>query len=162
MKQLSIILAVLLCIAGPAWGQDKPTADEARKVIDYYYNGKGQGAVLMDLKICGGIGQQEGVDKNECLNKVDPARIQTDQELFLWMNFLIPLDDTADVIVAFSRSGKVRRTSSIKLTTATRYRTWKRIPTDKAGQWSISFLQELADKDLDLGGLQYTVVESAQ
>jgi len=157
MKRTLIIIAMALTAVTTAAAQEKPTGDEARKVIDYYYQGKGGGAVLMDLQICEGIGKEEGGQKNECLNTIEPGKVQLGQELQLWMNFLVPIDDTADIIVTFSRKGKVRHTANVKLTSANRYRTWKRLPTERAGQWTISILQELADKDLDLGSLQYTV-----
>lgn len=162
MKRFSIALMVQLLVFGMAWGEEKPTPDEARKVIDYYYHGKGKGAVLMDLAICEKVGQEEGPDKNECLDSVNPGQIQQGQELHLWMNYLVPLNDSADIILAFSRKGKVRRTANIKLGGATRYRTWKRIPTDKAGQWTVSILQELEDQDLELGSMQFTVAAPTQ
>lgn len=162
MKQLCILITAVLLALGTAAAQERPTADETRKVIDYYYHGKGGGAVLTELQICEGIGQEEGPQKNECLNKLNPGQVQLGQELHVWMNFLVPLDDTADIIVSFSRKGKVRRTATVKLTGATRFRTWKRIPTDKTGQWTITVMQELADQDLDLGSLQYSVTALTQ
>lgn len=162
MKRFSIALMLPLLVFGMAWAEEKPTPDEARKVIDYYYHGQGKGAILMDLSICEKVGQEEGPDKNECLDSVNPGQIQLGQELHLWMNFLVPLNDSADIILAFSRKGKVRRTANLKLGGATRYRTWKRIPTDKAGQWTVSILQELEDQDLELGSMQFTVTAPAQ
>ena len=162
MKRLSIALMVSLLVFGMAWAEEKPTPDEARKVIDYYYHGKGKGAILMDTTICEKVGQEEGPDKNECLNSVNPGQIQQNQEVHLWMNYLVPLNDTADIILAFSRKGKVRRTANIKLAGASRYRTWKKIPTDKAGQWTVSILQELEDQDLELGSMQFTVTAASQ
>ncbi len=162
MKQLSIALMASLLVFGLAWAEEKPTPDEARKVIDYYYHGKGKGAILMDMTICEKVGQEEGPDKNECLDSVNPGQIQLNQELHLWMNFLVPLNDNADIILAFSRKGKVRRTANIKLAGASRYRTWKKIPTDKAGQWTVSILQELEDQDLELGSMQFTVTAAGQ
>lgn len=162
MKRLSIALMVALLAVGMAWAEEKPTPDEARKVIDYYYHGQGKGAILMDLNICEKVGQEEGPDKNECLGNVDPGQIQLNQELNLWMNFLVPFKDTSDILLAFSRKGKVRHTANIKLNGATRYRTWKRIPTDKAGQWTVSILQELENQDIELGSLQFTVAAPTQ
>lgn len=162
MKQLTILIMVVFLAFGTALAQERPTTEEARKVIDYYYHGKGGGAVLVDLQICDGIGQEEGPQKNECLNKLNPGQVQLGQELHVWMNFLVPVDDTADIIVSFSRKGKVRRTANVKLTGATRFRTWKRIPTGKAGQWTLSIIQELADKDIELGSLQYNVSAATQ
>lgn len=158
MQRLFIVLAVILLTFGMATAQEKPTSDEARKVINYYYHGKGKGAILMDQNICEKIGQEDGADKNECVEKVNPSQIQVGQELYLWMNFLVPFDDSADIIITFSRKGKVRRTSNLKLAGATRYRTWKKIPTDKAGQWTVYILQELDDQDLELGSMQFTVI----
>ena len=162
MRRLIIVLTVILFAFSMASAQERPSPDQVRKVIDYYYHGKGSGAVLMDLQICEKVGLEEGPKKNECLDTFNPGQIPLDGELYLWMNFLIPIDDSADIIVTFSRNGKVRKTASVKLAGATRFRTWKRIPTNKAGQWSISILQELEDKDLELGGMQYTVVKPTQ
>ena len=162
MKRLSIALMVSFLVFGVAWAEEKPTPDEARKVIDYYYHGKGKGAILMDMAICEKVGQEEGPDKNECLDSINTGQIQLNQEVHLWMNFLVPVNDTADIILAFSRKGKVRRTANLKLAGASRYRTWKKIPTDKAGQWTVSILQELEDQDLELGSMQFTVVAASQ
>ena len=65
-----------------------------------------------------------------------------------------------DIIINFSRQGQVRSTARVKLAGATRYRIWKKVPTDKAGQWNVSIIQELQDKDLEIGTLQYGVAES--
>lgn len=161
MKYLLVLLSATLLIAGPAAAQERPTAEETRRVVAYYFEGQGSGAILMDHVLCQEIGQ-EGPDKNQCLDTINPSQVSQGQELYLWMNFLVPSEDSADVLIAFSRNGKVRRTASVKLSAATRFRTWKKIPTNKPGQWSVSVTQELGDKDLDLGGFQYTVAESAQ
>lgn len=156
MKYMLILLAVAMLCVTPCSAQERPTSEEARKVITYYFEGQGSGAVLMDQQLCQEIGQ-EGPDKNQCLSTIDPGQITQGQELFLWMSFLVPTEDSADIIVTFSRREKVRRTASVKLTSATRFRTWKKIPTNKSGEWTISVMQEMEDKDLALGSLQYTV-----
>ncbi len=161
MRQILMLAMGVLLVANLATAQDKPTSEETRKVINYYYHGKGGGTVLMDHYLCQEIGQ-EGPDKNECLNKLNPSQIQKEQEAYLWMNFLVPMDASADIIVSFSRKGKVRRTASVKLSGATRFRTWKRIPTNKAGQWSVVIIQEMEDKDMEVGSLQYTIAEPSQ
>ena len=159
MKQILIILFITVLIVSPVAAQERPTAEETRNVITYYYEGQGSGAVLMDHKLCQEIGQ-EGPDKNECINAIDPGQITQDQELFLWMSYLVPSETNADIIVTFSRREQVRRTASVKLTSATRFRTWKKIPTNKTGLWTVAVIQEMADKDLDLGSLQYTVSQA--
>lgn len=160
MKYLLVLLIATFLIAGPAFATEKPTADETRKVITYYFTGQGNGAVLMDKVMCGEIGQEDP-DKNECIYVIDPGRIGQNQELYIWMSFLVPSEATADILVSFNHKGKVRRTGSVKLKGATRFRTWKKIPTHKTGQWTATITQEMEDKDLELGSIQYTVVDTA-
>lgn len=156
MKYILILPVAMLLFVTPGSAQERPTSEEARKVITYYYEGQGNGAVLMDHELCQEIGQ-EGPDKNQCLSSIDPGQITQGQELFLWMSFLVPSEDSADIIITFSRREKVRRTASVKLTSATRFRTWKKIPTNKSGEWTVSVMQEMEDRDVALGTMQYTV-----
>ena len=70
MKRIICALAVAsFCTSPSILAQDKPTPAEARKVIDYYFNGKGQGAIPMDYKLCKEISQQ-GDMKNECVAEI--------------------------------------------------------------------------------------------
>lgn len=156
MRKVSVLIIGLLLAAHAAAAQDRPTSAEALKVIDYYFNGKGSGAVLMDRYLCQKVGK-EGASKNECLDKTAAGPIPLGQEVQLWMNYLVPVNDQADIIINFSRQGKVRSTARVKLAGATRYRIWKKIPTDKAGQWKVSIIQELENKDLEIATLQYEV-----
>jgi len=159
MRKISVLIIGLLLAAQAAAAQDRPTSAETLKVIDYYFNGKGGGAVLMDRYLCQQVGK-EGAAKNECLDKTAAGPIPVGQAVQLWMNYLVPVNDQADIIINFSRQGKVRSTARVKLAGATRYRIWKKIPTDKAGQWNVSIIQELEKKDLELGTLQYEVAQS--
>jgi hypothetical protein len=78
------------------------------------------------------------------------------------MNYLVPTGDTADIIIHFKRNNKVRSVSSFALPGSLRYRIWKKIPTDKIGDWQVEIIQELEDADLNLGDLQYAVTEANQ
>ncbi len=162
MKTVLVLIITALLAAAPAMAQERPTADEAKKVMNYYFYGKGGGTILLEHTLCNKMGEEKSSDKNTCLEKADPATIQKGQKADLWMNYMVPLNDNADILISFSRDGKVRQTETVKLAGATRYRTWKRIPTTKAGQWSVSITQELADSDLELGAFQYTVEEPKQ
>jgi hypothetical protein len=75
------------------------------------------------------------------------------------MNYLVPTGDTADIIIQYKRSSKVRSVSDFELPNAWRYRIWKKIPTDKTGDWQVDIIQELQDSDLNLGSMQYRVTE---
>ncbi len=150
---LSILIAFLpaLCLAF-----DKPSSNETKKVMDYYNEGKGNGAVLVDYELCREMGKDDD-NKNECVLSLSGNDIKVGEEIYLWMNFMIPVDDMADIIITYTRNNRIRKTQEITLKSAFRYRTWKKIATDKPGQWTIKIFQELEDKDIDLGSLTYAV-----
>jgi hypothetical protein len=52
---LLVCLWILLWLPSIILAQEKPAAAEARKVVDYFYQGKGQGAILMAHKLCAQI-----------------------------------------------------------------------------------------------------------
>ena len=161
MMKIGLLAGLLLCLPAMILAQEKPTAAEAQKVIQYYYQGIGQGAVLMAHKLCAQI-YEEGPLKFECQEEITGEQIQKNQEVFLWMNYLVPAGDKTDMIIHYKRNNKVRSVSNFELPGALRYRIWKKIPTDKIGDWQISIMQELPDVDLNLGELQYSVTEASQ
>jgi hypothetical protein len=149
------------CFSSNAIAEGKPTPAEARKVINYYFNGKGQGAVPMDYKLCKEISQQ-GEMKNECVTVVPDNKVTKGEDVYLWMNFLVPAGEDSKILVQYSRNDKVRNTSNISLGGATRFRTWKKIPTGTAGDWQISMIQELENGDVDIGQMKFSVVDTSQ
>ena len=160
MKKLWLIIVVaLIGLPVAAGAADRPTSQQALAVVDYYFNGKGQGALLMEYTLCSEVAP-EGDDKNECRRPSDPAVIPLGEEVLLWMNFLVPADDQASVLLSFARNGRVRKTADLNLKGAVRYRTWKSIPTDKPGRWTVTIIQELPDQDMELVSFDYTVTES--
>lgn len=161
MKRIYLLGFVLICLPALVFAQDKPTPQEARKVIDYYYNGKGKGAVLMVYKLCQEI-HEKGPKQYECKLEITDRKVKKGQEVLLWMNFLVPVGDKAEILLQFKRKNRVRKVLAITLSGSPRYRTWKRIPTDKTGDWKVSLVQEMEDVDLNLGDLEYSVVEASQ
>ncbi len=162
MRDMICVLGVfLLFLPNVILAQDKPTPEEAKKVIDYYYRGKGKGVVLVDHKLCQEI-YEDGVEKYECRQEVADREIRKGQELYLWMRFLVPAGDKAEILLQFRRKDKVRKVLPLVLPGSLRYRTWKKIPTDKTGNWEITFVQEMEDGDFNLGSLQYSVVGAKQ
>ena len=167
MKGKMMKIGLLVCLWFLLWlpsillAQEKPAAVEAKKVVDYFYQKKGQGAILMAHKLCAQV-YEEGPLKYECQEEITGGQIQKDREVFLWMNYLVPTGDTADIIIHFKRNNKVRSVSSFALPGSLRYRIWKKIPTDKIGDWQVEIIQELEDADLNLGDLQYAVTEANQ
>jgi hypothetical protein len=161
MMKIGLLVCVLLWLPSIIWAQEKPTSVEVKKVVDYYYQGKGQGVILMAQKLCAQI-YEEGPLKYECQEEITGGQIQKDREVFLWMNYLVPTGDKTEIIIHFKRNNKVRSVSNFELPGALRYRIWKKIPTDKIGDWQVDIIQEMEDTDLNLGDLQYSVIEANQ
>ena len=162
MKRIICALAVT-SLFGPltAMAQEKPTPAEARKVISYYFNGKGQGVIPMEYKFCKEI-SQKGEMKNECVADISDKAIAKGEEAYLWMSFLVPAGEKPRILLQYSRKNKVRNTSTITLGGATRFRTWKKIPTNTTGDWNITVVQEMDNADVDIGHLKFSVVDSSQ
>ena len=156
MKKLLILALVLLGLPLTVGAADRPTPQQAFAVIDYYFHGQGQGALLMEYALCAEVAP-EGEDKNECRKPADAAAVPLGGEILLWMNFMVPADDQAAILISFSRNDRVRKTADLTLKGAVRYRTWKPIPTDKPGQWTVTIVQEMPDRDMELGSFDYTV-----
>jgi len=161
MMKIGLWVGLVLWLPSSILAQEKPAAAEARKVVDYFYQGKGQGAILMAHKLCAQI-YEEGPLKYECQEEITGGQIQKDREVFLWMNYLVPTGDKADIIIHFKRNNKVRSVSNFELPGTLRYRIWKKIPTDKIGDWQVEIIQEMEDTDLNLGDFQYAVIEANQ
>ena len=103
-----IMAAALGLFPALALAADKPTADEAKKVIDYYYHGKGLSPVLLETRICHDI-QHDGDDKNECAGDVTGQPIKKGDSDYIWMAFMAPNgSDVQPVIVQLELNGAAR------------------------------------------------------
>ncbi|MDX1431215.1 MAG: hypothetical protein R3286_02080 [Gammaproteobacteria bacterium] len=161
MRRIIAIGSLLLCVPFSTLAQDKPTPAEVRKVIDYYYEGKGKGVIPMEYKLCQQIAEQ-GANKNDCEVEIPAGKIKKGEDAYVWMKFLVPAEDQAKILLQFSRDNLVRDTSNVSLTGATRYRTWKKLPTDRVGEWSINIVEEMPTGDAAIGKLDFSVVEARQ
>ena len=155
------VLVALVCTPLLAFAQDKPTPQEARKVIDYYFNGKGKGVVPMEIKLCKEVALK-GEMKNECVKEVSNKKVAKGEDVYLWMNFLVPAGEESKILVQYSRNDLVRDTTNVTLGGATRYRTWMKIPTSTTGSWKAKMLQEMENADMSIGEVEFSVVEASQ
>lgn len=160
MKQLSMLAVWLLVLPLTGMAAEKPEPAEVMKVVDYYFNGAGGGAVLTEAFLCREV-SQEADDKNECAQRVE-GPLDEGQEAYVWMNFLVPVNEEPNIIISFERKEKVRSVVEVKLKSAVRYRTWARIPTGKAGAWTVHILQEMENQDIAFADLTYEVTGAAQ
>lgn len=156
MKKTPWLLVLIISWPLAGFAQERPAAEEVRKVVAYYYQGQGQGVVLAENYLCTEV-STEGADKNDCRVKHELPVVTQGAEVLLWMNFLVPSDDMAEILVLFKRQGNVRDTARLTVKGAVRYRTWKKVPTDKTGEWTVTVLQELGDTDLELATFNYRV-----
>lgn len=156
MKRFVMLICLLISSPFTCAAQERPSAEETRRVVDYYYHGQGQGVILTENFLCTEV-STEGTDKNDCRQKHDLPVVNQGSEVLLWMNFLVPTGSEADILVLFARQGRVRHTTSITVKGAIRYRTWKKIPTARTGEWTVTVLQERGDSDFELATFNYQV-----
>lgn len=148
MNRPTALLASCLLLAGPAGaGQPPkgapsaplpPAAEEARKVIAYYYGGKDQGPVLVELKPCLKTDSgKESPTKNECVEPV-AGPVKKGTIVHAWTLWMVPDGGSYDdVALQFAHEGQVRTTVDIQLTTSLRSRTWRSSALTKKGKWEI-------------------------
>lgn len=158
MKKWIILIVMIALMPALGIAVERPSSQEAKKVMDYYSHGKGNGAVIVDAVFCTEVAK-EGEYKNDCVQSVSTNDIKVGDAVNLWMNFMVPANDTADIFITYTRNQRIRHTQKLALKGAFRYRTWKKIVTNKPGKWTIQIYQEVGDEDMDLGILTYNVVE---
>jgi len=146
----------ILGLSANAFSVERPTPEEIKKIVNYYNQGTGMGAILVQAKICKEI-QEEGDLKNECKTPLIDAAAKEGDKLLVWLNFMVPTGDTADLSLEFKRKGRVRKVANFQVPSSFRYRTWKSIPTDESGSWTVNIVQELGDEFINLGSIDYEV-----
>ena len=152
MKRISLLTFLVVCIPVLIFAQERPTSNEARKVFDYYYHGQGKGAVLKNYKFC------HKINESECDQEIADGTMIKGQKVLLWMDFLLPVGNKADMYLEFKRKNKIRKVIDFVISGSIRYRTYHTIPTNKIGDWVVNIIQEMEDKDIKLGEFGYTVV----
>ncbi len=119
-----------------------PDADAVRDTWNYFYNGKGQGPVLVDAKVCTEVAK-EGPNKFECIGEVGPEGIKANTTVMLWHAYLVPQGDSVDDLMVQSKQGAVvRETKDVKLKgEGWRVRQWTGLRMSKPGNWTVSVLR---------------------
>lgn len=125
-------------------GQDmtKPSKEAVASVIDFFYNGQGQGVVLAQADLCGEI-PAEGENRYECVDKVSPNALRSGTTYNLRMVYLVPQGDQIDNIqVEYNHDGETTKTDQVDVSGSLRYRTWTAFTPREAGQWTIRITHE--------------------
>ncbi len=137
------LFALSLMLLPAAHAADKPPAEAANRVVDYYY-GDANEPLLLAFKLCKGVHEQ-GPQKHNCTEELDRESIDTGTTVYLWMKYLVPREANATVLTQLNHKGITRQTFNRDLDGALRYRTWHRATMDSAGQWEISVFHEQGD-----------------
>lgn len=135
MKQFLLLIAALTTFT---FAVDTPTPAEAKKVLDFYYNG--DGVVLADMVIC------EKVVSNQPVNPVDPAMLVKGQKYMVWMSYVVPQNaKNESILIQFNKNGVTRSLKNATVNGSFRYRTWKGFSPSSAGTWEIVISHEKGD-----------------
>ncbi|MBI3183083.1 MAG: hypothetical protein HYZ28_13175 [Myxococcales bacterium] len=137
-----------------------PSAEEAKKVIEYYYKGKEQGPVLVELKACTKLDTgKDSPTKNECLEVVN-GPVKKGTNVHGWTLWLVPDGGTyEDVAIQFVHEGQVRSTMDVKLASSLRSRTYRASPLSKAGKWEIKVTRGSGDAAKELAKVALAVLD---
>ena len=122
-----------------------PPAEEVRRVLDYYFNGKDRGPTLVELKACLKVDQtKDSPTKFECIEEVKgPVKMNT--TVHGWTMWFLPKGSNYDdVVLQFAFEGQVRSTIDMKLDTEMRARTWRSQQLSRKGKWTISVVRGTA------------------
>ena len=144
-----VLMALLVLSSLRAFAQDAgaseppPPADEIKRVLDYYYNGKDRGPALIELKACLKVDGTKGSPTlNECVDEVK-GPVKLNANVHGWMAWYVPKGGSYDdVTLQFLFNGEVRQTLDIKLDGEGRTRTWRTQGATKKGKWQIKVMRQ--------------------
>lgn len=150
------IAAAAMLAMTPALAADKPTADEAKKVLEFYFHGQGMDPLLVEAKMCQDI-QRDGDNKFECTSEISGA-VKKGEPAYFWMKFMAPQGNTpSDIVVQYELDGKVMMEKKGNVPGELRSRIWQRIRFSKAGNWKIKISENKATGPVVLGTLDVKV-----
>ncbi len=141
----------------PAPDDGKPSPDEVKRVLNYYFHGKGSGPVLMEAKLCHDI-KHEGVDKNECAGDITAQALKKGESVYLWMAYMVPEgEETQNIVVLFDKGGVTRNVESLQVSSQLRNRAWLKMSLDKVGPWKVRVVRDTGAGSEPLGTLEVAV-----
>lgn len=146
MTRIALLSIALLfsCLA-----HGKPTPEEVKHVIDYYYRGQDQGVLLADLKLCDEV-YTKGDQKNECMAERTGDSLNAGERTVVWMMFMVPRGvEPQNIMLQLNYRGMTMSVKRARVTSAIRYRTWETIKPDRPGEWTLKiFLDKGEEVDL--------------
>lgn len=139
------VIAWVLVMSNAAHAEDvpAPSPQEIRKVSKYYYEGKAQGPILVDLKACTKIDFDKGSPtQNECVEEVKDT-VPKGTQVHAWTLWLVPeggqYDDAA---LEYVYEGEVRASIHLNLTSALRSRAFRATALTRTGKWQVRVVRK--------------------
>jgi hypothetical protein len=156
MKRTAV-LSITLLLSSIAYAHAKPTPEQIKDVIDYFYSSHSDAVTLTQVKLCDDV-YTEGDHKYECMSERTGNSLKSGDEAYVWMMFMVP--DKADpqtIMVQVSHDGVPMSVERTTVKSALRYRTWKKIKPDRAGKWKVKIFHDKGDDVALMKELTFTV-----
>ena len=127
-----------------------PSAYEAKKVIDYYYSGRSQGPLLVDLKACLKVDIAKG--SPTFLECTDPVKgpVKKGSLVHLWALLMVPDPGVSadggtpaeeEVTLQFLQGTEVKMSLALTARPGLRDRIERARALNKPGQWELRLLR---------------------
>jgi len=118
---------------------EKPSPECVKSFWNFWLNGKGQGLVLADAKLCLDVAK-DGPQKFECTKEVPAEGVKKGDMINVWQAYLVPQNDAVeDISIQLKLGDQVRETKDVKVNGASiRSRSWNAFRIPKAGKWTIT------------------------
>jgi len=156
MKRI-IVLSIALLVSSLAHG--KPSPEVVKQVVDFYFQGQEQGVVLADTKLCDNV-YTKGEQNNECMAERPDNTLSRGEETNVWMLFMVPNKlEPQKILVQLNHRGMTMSVQRASIASALRYRIWKKVKPDRAGDWTVKIFHDRGDKVELLKEMTLKVVE---
>ncbi len=133
MLQAATLIALSLTAA--------PTGDQVKSVLDYFYMGQGQPAILADANLCQTNEKKVKERKFDCTTAFGTSA-KKGETVNVYLTFLVPKGDEAEFMVQSLHNGVVRSTKDVTVKGGSiRSRTWRAFTLKKAGKWEFKVLK---------------------
>lgn len=133
---LALLATSTLLSASALAAPEKPTADEVKKVFDYFNDGKGGGPILLELTPCLKVGHQEGNPKKACVELAE-GKVPAKSTVFAFTRFFVPADDEYEVTFEWVLDGDVKASKTAMVTTGYAFGTWKGSTLRAPGEYTL-------------------------
>lgn len=153
MLSRSLALALVVVAASPVLAEEPPppaappaapvavpSADDVKKVTNYYLKGHDQGPILLDLLLCTKV-EKNAEKKNECVAELPPS-IKKGEPITAFIKLMVPQGPKyEDVKLKFLLDGEVRSTSDYTVEQSwSGYSVYKTVTGSKGGTWEVQVL----------------------